>query len=62
VVLAGGLVPRIERQLHASGFPARFTAKGRFADYMAVIPVFRTLEAQPGLKGAALAFAAQQGT
>ena len=58
VVLAGGLLPRIVHLLPDSGFETRFRAKGRFESRMADIPVFRILHPQPGLLGAAAAFAA----
>ena len=57
VVLAGGIVPRIADRLAVSGFADRFTAKGRFETNMAAIPVKRITHPQPGLYGAAAAFA-----
>lgn len=57
VVLAGGIVPRIANRLAVSGFADRFTAKGRFETNMAAIPVKRITHPQPGLYGAAAAFA-----
>ena len=62
VVLAGGLGYRIRDTLRASGFAARFCAKGRFAGLMATIPVKLITHPQPGLYGAAAAFAAEHGT
>lgn len=38
VFLAGGILPRFPDFLAASGFRARFEAKGRFRDYLAAIP------------------------
>lgn len=57
VVLAGGLGYRIRDTLLASGFAERFRAKGRFAGLMASIPVKLIIHPQPGLFGAAAAFA-----
>lgn len=59
VVIAGGLGYRIRDTLRTSGFAARFCAKGRFAGLMAGIPVKLIVHPQPGLFGAAAAFAAQ---
>lgn len=56
VVIAGGLGYRIRETLLASGFAARFCAKGRFADLMAAMPVKLITHPQPGLLGAAAAF------
>jgi glucokinase len=57
VVIAGGLGLRIRDRLVRSGFSERFAAKGRFRDYMAAIPVRLITHPQPGLLGAAAAFA-----
>jgi glucokinase len=57
VVIAGGLGLRIADHLHASGFGQRFTAKGRFQAMMAAVPVKLITHPQPGLYGAAAAFA-----
>ncbi|MXO89395.1 glucokinase [Pontixanthobacter aquaemixtae] len=59
VVIAGGLGYRIRETLAASGFAERFCAKGRFAAMMAAIPVKLIIHPQPGLFGAAAAFAAK---
>lgn len=59
VVIAGGLGLRLGDHLPRSGFAARFTAKGRFAEMMAAIPVKLVRHPQPGLYGAAAAFAAE---
>lgn len=59
VVIAGGLGLRIRHKLVASGFATRFCAKGRFAAKMAAIPVKIITHPQPGLFGAAAAFAQQ---
>ena len=57
VVIAGGLGLRIKDTLLRSGFANRFTAKGRFAELMAGLPVKLITHPQPGLFGAAAAFA-----
>lgn len=57
VVVAGGLGLRIAGALAASGFAGRFCAKGRFESMMANIPVKLITHPQPGLFGAAAAFA-----
>jgi glucokinase len=57
VVIAGGLGLRIADTLARSGFAQRFCAKGRFAGRMAQIPVKLITHPQPGLFGAAAAFA-----
>lgn len=57
VVIAGGLGYRLRDHLPTSGFAERFRAKGRFTDLMASIPVKLITHPQPGLFGAAAAFA-----
>ncbi|MFW2350806.1 glucokinase [Qipengyuania sp.] len=57
VVIAGGLGYRIRETLVKSGFAERFKAKGRFQELMASIPVKLITHPQPGLFGAAAAFA-----
>lgn len=57
VVMAGGLGLRIRDTLAQSGFAERFRAKGRFEAMMAAIPVKLITHPQPGLFGAAAAFA-----
>lgn len=59
VVIAGGLGYRIRDTLLASGFAERFKAKGRFESLMAQVPVKLIVHPQPGLFGAAAAFAAE---
>ncbi len=61
VVIAGGLGYRLRDLLPKSGFAERFRAKGRFEGLMAEIPVKLITHPQPGLFGAAAAFAAGQG-
>ncbi len=57
VVIAGGLGQRIADRLPQSGFEERFVAKGRFQRLMETIPVKLIDHPQPGLFGAAAAFA-----
>jgi glucokinase len=57
VVIAGGLGLRIKDILVRSGFAERFRAKGRFEGLMASIPVKLITHPQPGLFGAAAAYA-----
>lgn len=57
VVIAGGLGLRLKDHFRRSGFAERFTAKGRFQSLMAGIPVKLIVHPQPGLYGAAAAFA-----
>ena len=55
VVLAGGLTQRMRDLLLSSGFHKRFTAKGRFGNLMASIPVRVAEHDEIGLFGAAAA-------
>ncbi len=57
LVIAGGLGLRIADHLKQSGFVTRFVAKGRFQKLMETIPVKLITHPQPGLYGAAAAFA-----
>lgn len=57
LVMAGGLGLRIKDTLLRSGFADRFRAKGRFEQLMAAMPVKLITHPQPGLFGAAAAFA-----
>ncbi|MFZ4688433.1 MAG: glucokinase [Polymorphobacter sp.] len=57
VVLAGGIGARLAERLPASGFAERFTAKGRYAARQAALPVRIIIHPEPGLYGAATAFA-----
>jgi glucokinase len=56
-VIAGGVGARIADHLPISGFGGRYNAKGRFEARMARIPVKLITHEQPGLLGAAAAFA-----
>lgn len=57
VVIAGGLGLRLRNVLPRSGFAARLRAKGRFEAMMDDLPVKLITHPQPGLLGAAAAFA-----
>jgi glucokinase len=57
VVLAGGVGLRLRDLLPQSGFGERFRAKPRYEEMMAAIPVKLITHPQPGLYGAAAAFA-----
>ena len=59
VVLAGGLGLKLREVLPRSGFGERFRFKGRYTQMMAGIPVKLITHPQPGLYGAAAAFAAE---
>ncbi len=59
VVIAGGLGLRLADRLAASSFARAFAAKGRFAARMERLPVKLITHAEPGLFGAAAAFARQ---
>ena len=57
VVIAGGLGYRLKDRFATSGFTDRYIAKGRFERRMEAIPVKLLNHPQPGLYGAAAAFA-----
>ena len=57
VVLAGGLTTRLLPNISDSLFHARFCDKGRYRARMELIPVKLIVHPQPGLLGAAAAFA-----
>jgi glucokinase len=61
VVIGGGLGFRLIDHLPRSGFRDRFIAKGRFERRMDEMPVKIIRHEQPGLFGAAAAFAAEHG-
>ena len=61
VVIAGGLGYRLRDKLPRSGFAQRFAFKGRYEQMMAGLPVRLITHAQPGLYGAAAAFAHEHG-
>ena len=60
VVIGGGLGARLAGYLPKSGFCNRFVAKGRFERHMTEISVKLVTYPQPGLYGAAAAFARHQ--
>ncbi len=62
VVLAGGLTNRLSAKLVTSKFHARFCDKGRYQKRMESIPVMLLTHPQPGLFGAAAAFAKEHRT
>jgi glucokinase len=57
VALTGGLTNRLLPLIPESGFHARFCAKGRYRPRMETVPVKLVTHPQPGLFGAAAAFA-----
>ena len=57
VVIAGGLGLRLRDHVPKSGFETRFVAKGRFERRMEAMPIKLITHPQPGLFGAAAAFA-----
>jgi glucokinase len=61
VVIAGGVGQRLADYLPQSGFRDRFIAKGRFERRMDEMPVKLITHPQPGLIGAAAAFAKEHG-
>ena len=61
VVIAGGVGLRLAAYLPLSGFRDRFIAKGRFERRMDEMPVKLITHPQPGLVGAAAAYAKEHG-
>ena len=61
VVIAGGLGLRLKDYLPRSGFAGRFADKGRFERRMESLPVKIVTYPEPGLFGAAAAFAKSEG-
>lgn len=59
--LVGGILPRLIEYFPTSPFRQRFENKGRFSAYLAAVPVYVVLSAQPGLIGAAVALAQHLG-
>jgi glucokinase len=57
LVLAGGLGLRLREHLRASGFGERLVAKGKYRSLLKQLPVKLIAHAEPGLFGAAAAFA-----
>lgn len=61
LVLAGGLGLRLRGYLPASGFARSFAAKGEYNSIMEQLPVKLIVHGEPGLYGAAAAFASRFG-
>jgi glucokinase len=59
LVLAGGLGLRLREHLPTSGFAQRFAAKGEYRSMLEKLPVKLIAHPEPGLYGAAAAFAAE---
>jgi len=59
LVLAGGLGLRLRDQLAMSGFAERFADKGEYRSILEQVPVKLITHEEPGLYGAAAAFAAR---
>ena len=59
LVLAGGLGLRLRQHLPASGFAERLAAKGEYRSILERLPVKLIAHPEPGLYGAAAAFAAR---
>jgi glucokinase len=59
LVLAGGLGLRLREQLGASGFAERLVAKGEYRSILEQLPVKLIAHPEPGLYGAAAAYAAR---
>ena len=59
LVLAGGLVLRLREHLPGSGFAERLAAKGEYRSILEQLPVKLIAHPEPGLYGAAAAFAAR---
>lgn len=62
VVLAGGLGLRLADHLPSSGFANRFASKGRYQSLMETLPVKLIKHPEPGLFGAATAYAREFAT
>jgi len=60
IALTGGLTNRMKHMLCDSAFHRRFVDKGRYRERMQAIPVKLITHPQPGLYGAAAAFALEQ--
>ena len=56
VVIAGGVVPRLAAVMPLDGLRARFEAKGRFADWLATVPLGLLAVPSAALRGAAIAY------
>jgi glucokinase len=54
--IGGGIVPRLGSYFDTSPFRERFEAKGRFSAYVAAVPTYVILAANPALRGLATLF------
>jgi glucokinase len=61
VAITGGIANRIASLLRTHAFAARFSAKGRYRERMQRVPVVLATYPEPGLLGAAVAFAREHG-
>jgi glucokinase len=55
VYIGGGIVPRLGERFANSPFRERFLAKGRFRDYLAMIPTYVVIHQLPAFLGCAAA-------
>jgi glucokinase len=53
IYIGGGIVPRLGQRFVRSPFRARFEAKGRFSEYLAVIPTWVVTHPLPAFLGCA---------
>lgn len=53
VYIGGGIAPKILPELKKGEFMKSFMAKGRFSDFLSLVPVYVVLEEETALKGAA---------
>ncbi len=60
IYLVGGILPKLQESLLASQFTDSFSRRGRLSNYLEDIPIVLSLDSDLGLKGAALALAAQE--
>jgi glucokinase len=56
VYIGGGVVPQLGRMFATSHFRDRFEDKGRYADYLAAVPVYVIRSALPAFVGLAHSF------
>ncbi len=56
IYIGGGIVPRLGDFFAQSAFRERFEAKGRFRDYLALIPTWVITATHPALRGVAQVF------
>ncbi|MDR1311822.1 MAG: glucokinase [Burkholderiaceae bacterium] len=58
IYIGGGIVPHLGERFFHSGFRQRFEEKGRFSEYMALVPVFVILDTYAALHGASVMLSA----